>query len=118
MLHAVSNPRSDDLVIALVSGGGSALLTLPAGNMSLADKQLKKAFAAKRCNDRRDECGSQTSLGHQRRSARRNSSRWSSVTCLETTRVSSPRGRPCGFEHSCRCCGDRHAVPPGPAPIG
>ena len=39
MLHAVSNLRSDDLVLALMSGGGSALLTLPAGNMSLADKQ-------------------------------------------------------------------------------
>jgi glycerate 2-kinase len=38
MLHAVSNLRSDDLVLALISGGGSALLTLPAGNMSLADK--------------------------------------------------------------------------------
>src|SRR5215471_16913400 len=39
ILHAVSNLRSDDLVLALMSGGGSALLTLPAGNMSLADKQ-------------------------------------------------------------------------------
>jgi glycerate 2-kinase len=38
MLDAVSNLRSDDLVLALMSGGGSALLTLPAGNMSLADK--------------------------------------------------------------------------------
>ena len=39
MPHAVSNLRSDDPLIALVFGGGSALLTLPAGNMSLADKQ-------------------------------------------------------------------------------
>ena len=38
MLHAVSDLRSDDLVIALISGGGSALLALPAGDMSLADK--------------------------------------------------------------------------------
>ena len=30
---------ADDLVIALISGGGSALLTLPADGLSLADKQ-------------------------------------------------------------------------------
>ena len=45
MLHAVSDLRSDDLVIALISGGGSALLALPAGDMSLADKQtINKAL--------------------------------------------------------------------------
>ena len=38
MLHAVSDLRSDDLVIALISGGGSALLARPTGDMSLADK--------------------------------------------------------------------------------
>jgi glycerate 2-kinase len=30
---------SDDLVLALISGGGSALLSLPAGEVTLADKQ-------------------------------------------------------------------------------
>src|SRR5262245_3747518 len=39
MLDAVRDLRSDDLVVALISGGGSALLTLPAGNISLRDKQ-------------------------------------------------------------------------------
>src|SRR5262249_6459771 len=29
----------DDLVLALISGGGSALMTAPAGGMTLADKQ-------------------------------------------------------------------------------
>jgi glycerate 2-kinase len=47
MLHAVSNLHKDDLVLALMSGGGSALLTLPAGNMTLADKQaVNKALLA------------------------------------------------------------------------
>ncbi|MBV1703098.1 MAG: glycerate kinase [Hyphomicrobiales bacterium] len=36
---AVQGLSGDDLVIALISGGGSALMTMPAGRMSLADKQ-------------------------------------------------------------------------------
>ena len=36
MMHGLT---SDDLVIGLISGGGSALLTLPAGGVTLADKQ-------------------------------------------------------------------------------
>ncbi len=39
MLDAVAGLGPDDLVIALVSGGGSALMALPAGAMTLADKQ-------------------------------------------------------------------------------
>ena len=39
ILDAVSGLRPDDLVIALISGGGSALMTLPADGMALADKQ-------------------------------------------------------------------------------
>lgn len=39
MLEAVSGLTRDDLVIALVSGGGSALMVAPAGEMTLADKQ-------------------------------------------------------------------------------
>ena len=39
ILDAVSGLRPDDLVIALISGGGSALMTLPANGMALADKQ-------------------------------------------------------------------------------
>jgi len=39
ILDAVSDLTPDDLVIALISGGGSALLTLPAPGITLADKQ-------------------------------------------------------------------------------
>lgn len=39
MLDLVGSLGVDDLCLALISGGASALLTLPAGDMSLADKQ-------------------------------------------------------------------------------
>lgn len=39
MLQLVQGLTPDDLVICLISGGGSALLTLPAEGLSLADKQ-------------------------------------------------------------------------------
>jgi hydroxypyruvate reductase len=39
LLALVQGLQADDLVICLISGGGSALLTLPAEGLSLADKQ-------------------------------------------------------------------------------
>ncbi|MCG6659180.1 glycerate kinase [Halomonas campisalis] len=39
MLEAVEGLTADDRVIALISGGGSALMTLPAEGITLADKQ-------------------------------------------------------------------------------
>ena len=39
ILDLVSDLTADDLVIALISGGGSSLLTLPAPGLTLADKQ-------------------------------------------------------------------------------
>lgn len=39
MLELVSDLSSEDLVICLISGGGSSLLSLPAPGISLADKQ-------------------------------------------------------------------------------
>ena len=39
ILKLVSGLRADDLVLCLISGGGSALLTLPAPGLSLEDKQ-------------------------------------------------------------------------------
>lgn len=39
MLELARGLTADDLVICLVSGGGSALLPLPAGGLTLADKQ-------------------------------------------------------------------------------
>lgn len=43
ILAAVQNLTPDDLVLALISGGGSALLTLPAEGITLADKQAVNA---------------------------------------------------------------------------
>jgi glycerate 2-kinase len=39
ILAAVANLAADDLVIALISGGGSALMCLPGEGLTLADKQ-------------------------------------------------------------------------------
>lgn len=39
ILSAVQGLTSDDMVLALISGGGSALMCLPAGQMTLAEKQ-------------------------------------------------------------------------------
>ncbi|TGR64402.1 glycerate kinase [bacterium M00.F.Ca.ET.194.01.1.1] len=39
ILGSVENLSADDLVIALISGGGSSLLVSPTGNMTLADKR-------------------------------------------------------------------------------
>lgn len=51
MLAAVSGLGPDDLVVALVSGGGSALMTAPAAGMNLADKQaLNRALLASGAN--------------------------------------------------------------------
>ena len=45
ILDLVTGLTEDDLVIALISGGGSALLTLPAEGLSLPDKQgINKAL--------------------------------------------------------------------------
>jgi glycerate 2-kinase len=43
MLEMVRGLGPDDLVLALISGGGSALLTLPAPGLTLADKQAVNA---------------------------------------------------------------------------
>ena len=39
ILNLVSNSQKDDLVLCLMSGGGSALLPLPAEGLTLKDKQ-------------------------------------------------------------------------------
>ena len=43
MLEMVRGLGPDDLVLALISGGGSALLSLPAPGLTLADKQAVNA---------------------------------------------------------------------------
>ncbi|OCI93647.1 hydroxypyruvate reductase [Agrobacterium sp. 13-626] len=48
ILAAVRGLTPDDLVVALISGGGSALMVAPAGNMTLADKQtVNRALLAR-----------------------------------------------------------------------
>jgi hydroxypyruvate reductase len=47
ILDKVDGLTADDLVLVLMSGGGSALLALPAGNITLADKQaINRALLA------------------------------------------------------------------------
>lgn len=47
ILEKVKGLTADDLVIALISGGASALMPMPAGNLTLADKQaINKALLA------------------------------------------------------------------------
>jgi glycerate 2-kinase len=43
ILSAIGDLSADDLVVALISGGGSALMTLPAHGMTLADKRAVNA---------------------------------------------------------------------------
>lgn len=51
ILTALDNLSADDLVIALISGGGSATLALPVDGITLADKQqLGKALLASGAN--------------------------------------------------------------------
>ena len=38
-LHIAGQRQPDDLLLVLLSGGGSALMALPAGSLTLADKQ-------------------------------------------------------------------------------
>ena len=72
ILELVGGLGEDDLVLALISGGGSALLTLPPDGLSLADKQGDQPGAAALGRlDRRDELRAQASLAHQGRPARR-----------------------------------------------
>ena len=47
ILKLATGLTADDLLVALISGGGSALLSLPAGDLTLADKQeINRALLA------------------------------------------------------------------------
>src|SRR6185295_4108850 len=51
ILAAVQGLGPDDLVLALISGGGSALMALPAAGLTLADKQaINRALLASGAN--------------------------------------------------------------------
>jgi hydroxypyruvate reductase len=63
ILQMVHGLTEDDLVIALISGGGSSLLSLPAPGLTLEDKQVvEPRFAPLGCAYRRGEFGAQASL--------------------------------------------------------
>ena len=72
ILDAVRGLGADDLVLCLISGGGSALMALPAPGLTLADKQaVNRALLESRRDHRRDELRAQAPLGHQGRPAGR-----------------------------------------------
>ena len=64
--------RPDDLVLCLISGGGSALLALPAEGLTLEDKRaVNKALLASGADIGQMNFVRQAPLGHQGRPARR-----------------------------------------------
>lgn len=57
ILETVNNLSVDDLVVCLISGGGSALLSLPAAGLTLDDKQqLNRALLKSGANIREMNC--------------------------------------------------------------
>ena len=75
ILALVQGLTADDLVLCLISGGGSALLALPPEGLTLEDKQaVNKALLKIGRDHLGDEHGAEASLGHQRREARRGGS--------------------------------------------
>ena len=72
LLQRVRGLGADDLVLALISGGGSALCAAPAPGITLADKQaINRALLASGGDDHRDELRAQAPLGDQGRQAGR-----------------------------------------------
>ena len=67
LLERVQGLGPDDLVLALMSGGASALLALPAPGLTLADKQaVNRALLACGRDHRRDERGAQAPVRRSR----------------------------------------------------
>ena len=72
ILAMVQGLTADDLVLCLISGGGSALLALPGAGLTLDDKQaVNKALLKSGATISRDELRAQTSLRDQGRPAGR-----------------------------------------------
>ena len=71
ILGMVQGLAADDLVIALISGGGSALLSLPAPGLTLEDKQaVNRALLQSGAHIGEMNYRSQAPLGDQGRPAR------------------------------------------------
>ncbi len=91
MLEMVKGLNPDDLVLALISGGGSSLLSLPADGLTLEDKQaVKRRSAPVRCIDRRNEHRAETPFCDQGRSA---CGRGLSGSARNSRDFGRPRGR-------------------------
>ena len=72
ILELAKSAGRDDLVLCLISGGGSALLALPAEGLTLEDKQaVNKALLASGADIGADEHRPEAPLRHQGRPARR-----------------------------------------------
>ena len=68
ILETVQDLSPDDLVLCLISGGGSALLALPAPGLTLEDKRgINRALLLSGGRHRADELRAQAPLGHQGR---------------------------------------------------
>ena len=72
MLSVVQGLTADDLVLCLISGGGSSLLPLPLPGLTLAHKQdVNRALLKSRRQHQRDELRAPAPVGHQGRAAGR-----------------------------------------------
>ena len=69
ILERVQGLSEDDLVLCLISGGGSALLPLPAPGFTLDLKQSMSRALLARGHHQRDELRAPSSVGHQGRQA-------------------------------------------------
>jgi glycerate-2-kinase len=101
ILELTKGLTADDLVLCLISGGGSSLLTLPADGIGLQLKQdINRQLLASGANIAEMNCLrkhlSRIKGGRWRRhAARRGWSRSPSAMCRGTTRPSSPAAPPC-----------------------
>lgn len=81
LMKAVEGLTQDDLVVALICGGGSSLLPAPPDGLTLADEQALNAALLR--------------SGAPPQPTPRGSSLWWSATCRAMTRRRWPRGRRC-----------------------
>src|SRR3954454_2611615 len=101
ILEMVHGLGPDDLVLALISGGGSALLTLPASGLTLEDKKainaalLRSGAPIGEMNCVRKHLSASKAAAWLPPPRRPAFSRWSSPMCRAMIHPRSPRARPC-----------------------